>query len=162
MSDSLWPHGLQHTRIPHPSLFPRVCSNSCPLSQWCHPTISSSVIPFSSRLQSFPAAGSFPMSPLFTSGGQNIGASASVLILPLNIQSWFPLGLTSLMSLMSKELSRVFSRATNQRHQLSHVIWFFSCLQAKQHLSRNILLGDPKGFYQVIYMIGKDMGFESW
>ena len=94
MSDSLQPHGLQHTRLPCPSLFPWVCSNSCPLSQWCYPTISSSVVPFSSCLQSFPAARSFPMNWLFASGGQSIGASASALVLPMNIQDWFPLRLT--------------------------------------------------------------------
>ena len=107
-------HGLQHTRLACPSLSPRVCSNSCPLSLWCHPTISSSVIPFSSCLQSFRASGSFPMSQLFTSGGQSIGASASIL--PMNIQEWFPLRLTGLISLLSKELSRVFSSTTFQKH----------------------------------------------
>ena len=95
MSDSLWPHGLQHTRLPCPSLSPRACSNSCQLSQWHHPTISSFVTPFSSCPQSFPASGSFPMSQLFTSSGQRIGASASVL--PMNIQGWFPLVLTGLI-----------------------------------------------------------------
>ena len=94
VSDSLQPHGLQHTRPPCSSPTPRVYSNSCPLSQWCHPTISSSVIPFSSRLQSLPASGSFPMSQFFPSGGQSIGASASASVLPMNIQDWFPLGLT--------------------------------------------------------------------
>ena len=93
MSNSLWPHGLQHTRLPCPSPFSEVCSNSCPLSRWCHPTISSSVIPFSSCLQSFPGSGSFPMSQFFTSGGQSIGVSASTSVLPMNIQNWFPLGL---------------------------------------------------------------------
>ena len=92
MSDSLGPDGLQHARLPCPSPTPRACSNSCPSSQWCHPTISSSVIPFSSRLQSFPASGSFPMSQFFTSGGQNIGVSVSASVLPMNIQDWFPLG----------------------------------------------------------------------
>ena len=101
LSSSLQPHGLQHTRLPCPSLSPRVCSNSCPLSQWCHPTISSSVVPFSSCLQSFPASGSFTMSQLFTSGGQSIGASASILL--INIQDWFPLGLTGLMPLLSRD-----------------------------------------------------------
>ena len=102
VSDFLWPHEMQHTRLPCPSLSPGICSNSCPLSQWCHPTISSSgtpTPPFSSCPQSFPALGSFPMSQLFTSGGQCIGASASVL--PMNIQDWFPLGLTGLISLKS-------------------------------------------------------------
>ena len=110
MSNSLWRHGLQHTRPPCPSLSPGVCSNSCPLSQWFNPTISSSVIPFSSCLQSFPASGCFPMSWLFTSGGQSIGTSASIL--PVNIQGWSPLGLTGLISLQSKGLSRVFTSTT--------------------------------------------------
>ena len=108
-SNSLRPCGLQHTGLPYSSPSPRVCSNSHPLSQWCHPTISSSVVPFSSRLQSFPASGSFPMRWLFTSGGQSIGASASASVLPMNIQGWFPLGLTGLISLQSKGLSSVFS-----------------------------------------------------
>ena len=94
MSDSLELHGLQHTRLPCPSPSPRVWSDSCPLSWWCHPTISSSVIPFSSCLQSFPASGSFPVSQLFASGGQSTGVSASASVLPVNIQGWFPLGLT--------------------------------------------------------------------
>ena len=98
MSNSLRPHGLQHTRLPCPSPTPGVCSNSCPSSQWCHPTISSSVIPFSSHLQSFPASGSFPMSQLFTSDGQSIGVSASASVLPVNIQDRFPFGLTGLIS----------------------------------------------------------------
>ena len=115
MSNSLWPHGLQHTRPPCPSLSPRVCSNLFPLSRWCHPTISSSATLFSSCPQSFPALVSFPMSRLFASGGQSIGASASVL--PMSIQDWFPLGLTSLISLQSKRLSRVFSSTTVQKHQ---------------------------------------------
>ena len=97
VSDSLRPHGLQHTRLPCPSLSSWVCSNSCPLSWWCHPTISSSVIPFSSCLQSFPVSGSFLMSQLFQSGFQSIGASASASVLPIKIQDWFPLGLTSLI-----------------------------------------------------------------
>ena len=98
MSNSLQPHGLQHARLPCPSLSPRVCSNSCPLSHWCHPAISSSVTSFSSCPQSFPASGSFPMSWLFTSGGQINGATVSVL--PMNIQGWFPLGLIGLISLL--------------------------------------------------------------
>ena len=179
MSDSLWPHELQHTRFPCPSLSPGVCSNSCPLSRWCHPTMSSSIVPFSSCLQSFPASvqfshsvmadslqprelqhtsppcpsptpgvysnscpssrlfhptispsvipffclqsfpasGSFPMSQLFTSGCQSTGASASVSVLPMNIQDWFSLGLTGLISLQSKGLSRVFSNTKVQKHQ---------------------------------------------
>ena len=106
-NDSLQPHGLSHTRLPCPSLSPRVCSKSCPLSQWCYPTISFSVIPFSSCFQSFPASGSFPMGQFFTSGGQSIGASVP----PMNIQDWFPLGLTGLISLQSKRLSRVIYQA---------------------------------------------------
>ena len=115
VSDSLRLHGLQHARLPCPSLSPRICSNSCPFSQWCHPTISSSVVPFSSCPQSFPASGSFPMSWFFTSGGQSNRASVSVL--PMNIQDWSPLGLTALISLLSKGLSRVFSNTTVQKHQ---------------------------------------------
>ena len=106
VSDSLQPHGLHHASLPSPSLFPRVCSNSCPLSWWCHPIISSSAIPFSSCPQSFPASGSFPLSWLFASGGRRIGASTSASVLPMNIQGWFPLGLTGLISLLSKGLSR--------------------------------------------------------
>ena len=117
MSDSLWPHGLQHARPPCPSPTPRVYSNSCPLSQWWHPTISSSAVPFSSHLQSFPASGSFPMSQLFTSGGQSIGVSASASVLPMNTQDWSPLGWTDLISLQSKRLSRVFSSTEVQKHQ---------------------------------------------
>ena len=98
VSDSLWPHGLQHARPPCPLPTPRVYSNSCPLSQWCHPTISSSVVPFSSCLQSFPASGSFQMSQFFALGGQNIGISASPSVLPMNIQDWFPLGWTGLIN----------------------------------------------------------------
>ena len=110
MSNSLWPHGLQHTRLPCPSPYPGVCSNSCPLSQWCHPTISSSVVPFSSCPQSFPASGSFPMSQPFASGGQRIGVSVSASVFTMNIWVWFPLGLIGLISLLSKGLSRVFSK----------------------------------------------------
>ena len=117
MSDSLWPHGLQHTRPPCPSPTPGVYSNSCPSHRWCHPTISSSVIPFSSCLQSFPASGSFQMSQFFTSGGQSVGVSASTSLLPMNIQDWFPLGWTGWISLQSKGLSRVFSNTTVQKHQ---------------------------------------------
>ena len=117
MSDSLWPHGLQNTRLPCPSLSSGVCSNSCPLSRWCRPTISSSVVPFSSRLQSFPASGFFPKSQIFASGGHSIGASASTSVLLMNIQGLFPLGLTGLVSLLSERLSRVFSNITVWKHQ---------------------------------------------
>ena len=115
--DSLKPHELQHTRPPCPSPTPRACSNSCPSSRWCHPTISSSVAPYSSCLQFFPASGFFQMSQFFTSDGQSIGVSASALVLPMNIQGWFPWGLTSLISLQSKGLSRVFSNTIVQKHQ---------------------------------------------
>ena len=117
VSDSLWPHGLQHIRPPCPSPTPGVYPDSCPLSWWCHPTISSSVVPFSSCLQSFPASGSFKMSPFFSSGGQRTGVSASASILSVNIQDWFPLGWTGWISLQSKGLSRVFSNTTLQKHQ---------------------------------------------
>ena len=118
--NSFWPHGLQHATLYCPLPSPWACSNSCPMRQWCHPTISSSVIPFSSfllLLQSFPASRSFPVSWLFASGGQNIGASASVSVLPMNIRDWFPLGWTDLISLQSKGLSRVFSSTTVGKHQ---------------------------------------------
>ena len=118
--DSLRPHGLQHTRLPCSSPTPKACSNSCPSTWWCHPTISSSVIPFSSCLQSFPASGSFPVSQLFISGGQSTGASASASVLPMNIQGWFPLELTGLISLRSKGLLRVFSNTTVQKHQFAY------------------------------------------
>ena len=114
VSDSLRPHELQHARPPCPSPAPRVHSNRCPSSWWCHPTISSSVIPFSSCPQSFPASGSFPMSQLFASGGQSIGVSASTSVLPMNNQDWSPLGRTGWISLQSKRLSRVFSNTTVQ------------------------------------------------
>ena len=116
VSDSLRPHGLQHARPSCPSPTPRVYPNSWPLCQWCHPTISSSVIPLSSRLQSFPASGSFPVSQLFAWGGQSIGVSASTSVLPVNTQDWSPLGWTSWISLQSKGLSRVFSNTTVQTH----------------------------------------------
>ena len=115
MSDTLWSHGLQHTSLPFPSRTSGACSNSFLLSRWCHPTISSSVLPFSSCLQSFPASRSFPMSQFFPSGGQNIETSASVLL--MHIQDWFPLGLTGWISLQSKGLLRVFSNTTVQKHQ---------------------------------------------
>ena len=109
MSTYLWPQGLQHARLPCPSPSPRVCSNSCASNRWCHPTISSSVVPFSSCLQSFPELGSFPMNQFFASGGPSIGVSALASVLTVNIQDWFPLGLTGWISLQSKGLSRVFS-----------------------------------------------------
>ena len=117
MSDSLQPYGLQHSRIPCPSRTPGACSNSCPSSRWWHPAISSCVFLFSSCLQSFPASGSFLRSQFFASGGQSIGASASASVLPVNIQDWFLLRSTCLISLKSKELWRVFFNTTVQKHQ---------------------------------------------
>ena len=117
VSNSLQPQGLQPASLPCPSRSPKVCSNSCLLSQWCYLTISSSATLFSFCLQSFPASGSFPMSWVFVSCGQSTGASASSSILPMNIQSWFPLGLMSSISLKSKGLSRVSSSTTVQKHQ---------------------------------------------
>ena len=117
MSNSFQPHGLWHTRLPCPSLSPRVCSNSRPLNKWCYLTIVSSVTPFSSCPQSFPASSSFPMNLFFSSGGQSIGASASTSVLPTNIQGWFLLRLIGLISLQSKGLSRVFSSTTVQKYE---------------------------------------------
>ena len=130
-SNSLRPHGLQHARLSCPSPIPRAYSNSCPFSWWCQPTTtSSSVIPFSSCPQSFPASGSFPMSQLFPSGGQSIevsaSASASASVLPVNIQDWFPLGLTDLISFQSKGLSRVFSNITVQKHHFFGARFLYS------------------------------------
>ena len=126
LSNSLWPHGLQYARPSCPSPTPGVDSDSCPLNRWCHPTISSSVVPFSSCLQSFPASGSFQMSQFFASGGQSIGVSAPASVLPMNIQDWFPWGWTSWISLQCKGLSGVFSNTTVQKHQ------FFSAQPSSQ------------------------------
>ena len=126
MSDSLRPHGLQHARPPYPSPTRGVYPNSCPLSQWCPPTISPSVVTLSSCLQSFPASGFFPMSQFITSGGQSIGVSASALVLPVNIQDWFPSGWTSWISLLSKRLSRVFSNTTVQSINSSVLSFLYS------------------------------------
>ena len=117
VSDSLWPHDLQHDRPPCPSPNPGIYPKSCPLRQWHHPTVSSSVVPFYSCPQSFPASGSFPVSQLFPSGGQSIGVSASASVLPMNTQDWFHLGWTGWIILQSKGLSRVFSSTTVQKHQ---------------------------------------------
>jgi len=118
VSDSLLPHGLQHSRLPCPSPIPRACSNLCPSSQWCHPATSSSVISFSSCLQSCPASGPFPVSQFFASGGQSVGGgvSASGSVFPMNIQGWFPSGIIGLISLKSKGLSNMFSNTTVQYH----------------------------------------------
>ena len=119
MSDSLWPHGLQHARLPGPSPSLGACSNSCSSNQWCHPTISSSVVRFFSCLQSFPALGSFPVSQLFTFGSQRVGSSVSASVLPLNMQDWFPLGWTGWISLQSKRLSRVLSNHSSK----ASILW---------------------------------------
>ena len=138
LSDYLWSHGLWHARLPCPSPTPRVYSNSCPLSWWCHPTISSSVIPLS-HLQSFPVSGSFQMSLLFASDGPRIGASASASVLLMDIQDWFPLGLTGFISLLSKGFSRVFSSTTVWKHQFFGVQ---PSLLSKSHI-HTWLLGKP-------------------
>ena len=136
MSDSLWPHGLQHARLLCTSSTPGAYPNSCPSSQWCHPTTSSSVIPFTSCLQSFPPSRSFPMSQCFPSGSQSIGAS--VLVLPMNAQHWFPLGWTGWISLQSKGLSRAFSNTTVQKHQFfGHSAFFMVQLSHP-----NVTIGD--------------------
>ena len=126
MSDSLRPRGLQHARFPCPSPTPTAYSSSCPSHQWCHPTISSSVVSFSSRLQSFPVSGSFPMSRFFASGGQSIGVSALASGLPMNIQDWFPLGWTGWISLQSSRLSRVFSNTIVQKINSSALSFLYS------------------------------------
>ena len=152
MSDSLWSHGLQHARPPCPSPSPRVCSNSCPLSRWCHPNIPSSAIPFSFRLQSFPSSGSFLMCQFLTLGGQSIGASALASVLPMYIQGLFPLGLTVLMSLLSKELSRVFFSTTVWRHQFCGAQPCTGyCL--RNHLSlKTLILGKMQGLAEESYL----------
>ena len=130
MSNSLWPHESQHARPPCPSPTPRVHPNSCPSSRWCHPAISSSVIPFSSSPQSLPASGSFPVNQLFTWGGQSIGVSASASVLPVNTQDWSPLGWTGWIPLQSKGLARVFSNTTVQNiqnipnHFKNNFLWY--------------------------------------
>ena len=144
MSDSLWPHGLQHARLSCPSLSPGVCENSCPLSQWYYQTIPSSVTPCSSCLQSFPASGSFLLSQFFTSGGKRIRTSASVL--PMNVQGWFPFGLTGLIFLVSKGLSRVFSSTTTWKHQ------FFSALQPSLWSNSHIRTGTTIAFIIWIFV----------
>ena len=121
MSDSLWPHGLQHTRLLCPSPTPRAYSNSGPSNRWCLPTISSSVVPFSSRLQSFPASGSFPRRQFFALGGQSIRVSASASVLPMDIQDWFPLALAGLIFLQSKGLSRVFSSTLQFKTNFNYI-----------------------------------------
>ena len=133
VSDSLWPHGLQHTRPPCPSPTPRDHSNSRTSSQWCHPTISSTAVPFSFRPQSFPASGSFQMSQFFASGGQIIGVSASAWVLPMNIQVWFPLGWTCWISLQSKGFSRVFPTSEFKSMNSSALSFLYSTILTSIH-----------------------------
>ena len=147
MSYSLQPHGLQHARPPCSSPAPGIYSNSCPLSQWCHPTISPSVIHFSSCLQSFPASGSFPVNQCFALGGRSIGVSASTSVLPVNTQDWFPLGWTGWISLQSKGLSRVFSNTTVQKHHffgaqvfLWKQIYFHKKKKKKESMNQTLCL----------------------
>ena len=142
MTNFLWPHGLQHAKLPCLSPTPWACLNSSPLSWWCHPTISSSVVPFSSHLQSFPASGSFPKRRLIALGGQSIGASTSASVLPMNIQDWFPLGLSGLISSQSKGLSRVLSRTTVRKHRFFGTwssLWSNSDIRVFYSFQPNIL-----------------------
>ena len=140
MPDSLWPQGLQHDRLPCPSPTSRTCSNSCPSSGWCHPIISSSIIPFSFFLQFSPTSGSFLRSHFFTSGSQSIGASASASVLPMNIQDWLPLGWPGWISFQSKGLSRVFSNTTVQKHQ-----FFGHFMRRVDSLEKTLMLGEIGG-----------------
>ena len=153
MSNTLQPHEVQHARLLCPSLSPRVCSNSCPMSRWCHPTISSSVAPFSSCPKSFSASGSFPVSQLFTSGGKSIGASASASVLPMNIQGWFPLGLTGLISLLSIGLLRVFSNTTVWKHQ------FFAAYTSLVQLSYLYMTTGKTIALTIWAFVGNDISF---
>ena len=153
MSNTLQPHEVQHARLLSPSLSPRVCSNSCPMSRWCHPTISSSVAPFSSCPQSFSASGSFPMNQPFTSGGKSIRASASASVLPMNIQGWFPLGLTGLISLLSIGLLRVFSNTTVWKHQ------FFAAYPSLVQLSRLYMTTGKIIALTIWTFVGNDISF---
>ena len=145
MSDSLWPHGLQHAMPPCPSTTPRVYSNSCPSSWWCHPAISSSGVPFSSCLQSFRASGSFPRSQFFTSGGQSIGVSAATSVLPVNTQDWSPLGWTGWISLQSLGLAKYTPFLKELRYLCSISSWFTSWPQLISPSGKNIL-------YSLCYM----------
>ena len=160
MSDSLQPHGMLHASLPCPSPAPRACSNSCPLSQWCHPTISSSVVPFSFHLQSFPASGSFPESQFLSSGGQNFGVSALASVLPMNSQDWFSPGWTGWLSLLSKELSRVFFNTTTKKTSiLQHSAFFIVQLSHPYMtpgktiaLTRWTFLGNVSAFKYALYV----------
>ena len=146
MSNSLKPHELQHVRLSCPSPSPRASSNSCPLSWWCHPTISSSVAP-SFCFQPFPASGSFPVSQLFTSGGQSIGASDSASVLPMNIQGLFPLGWTGWISLQFKGLSRVFSSTTVQMHQYFWCSAFFVVQLSHPYMTTGKTIALPRSIF---------------
>ena len=161
-SNSLWPSGLQHARPPCPSPTPGACSNSCPLNRWCHPTISFSVVPFSSCFQSFPASGSFPMSQFFASSGQNIGVSASAF--PMNIQDWFPLGLTGWISLQSRGLSRVFSNTTVQKHQFFSAplsLWSISHIH-HMHLTNSLIPTQPHFWGHDDYLPFENTGVQDY
>ena len=159
VSDSLWPQGLQHARLPCPSPSPKVCSNSCSLNRWCYPIISYSVVPFSSCPQSFPASESFPMSRLFTSGGQSIEALASIL--PMKIQDWFPLGLADLISLLAKGLLRVFSITTVWKHRFfgPQPSWWFNSYLYMTSLDNT--WGDFVTFYCGIFRSTFSMKFSA-
>ena len=150
MSDSLQPHGLQHTRPPCPSPTPRAYSDSCPLSRWCHPAISSSVVPFSSYLQSFPASGSFLMSQFFASGGQSIGVSASASVLPVNIQDWFPLGWTDFLAVQGTLKSLL------QHHSSKPLILWCSALFIVQQSHSYMTTGKTKALTRQTF-VGKVM-----
>ena len=152
MSNSLRPHESQHAGPPCPSPTPRVYPNSCPSSRWCHPTISSSVVPFSSCPQSFSASGSFQMSQLFASGGQSIGASASTSVLPMNTQDWSPLGWTGWISLQSKGLSRVFSNTTVQKHSSFSMSKLLLCSLWVSSLSRVNFLSPFSSFWDMLQL----------
>ena len=158
-ANSLWPHGLQHARFPCPSLSPGVCSNSCPLSRWRHPIISSSVVPLSSCLRSVPESGSFPMSQLFKSNGQSIGASALASVLPMNIQGWYPLGLTGFISLLSKRLSRVILINVSYKDYYEHKklqVWASRDFSFQQRVSRIFYLKSWKMAFD------KELGSRVW
>ena len=164
--NSLWTHAQKHARLPCPSLSPGVCLNSCPSNWWCLPTVTSSV-PFSVCLHSFPASGSFPMSWFFASGGQSIGASASPSVLPMNIQGWFPLRLTGLISLLFKGLSRVLSSTTIQKHQFYGAqpsLWFHShiCSSSSLVAKSCLTLATP---WTIALQVPRSVGFsrqECW
>ena len=150
MSDSLWPHGLQHTRLPCPSPTRGACWNSCPSSRWCHPTISSSVIPFSSRLQPFPALGSFPMSQSFASCGQSIEVSASASAVPMNIQDWLPLGWTGLISLQSKGLKSLLQHHSSKASILRHSAFFMVQL-SHLYINNNMCVLGEEDIHTYLY-----------